>query len=298
MDSPLTPRVSVTSTHYTKSSPSRPHAPLGGSADVFALGVILYIMLSGTVPFGGTSANDKEIYACVINDALHFGDSWASVTNAAKELIAGLVEKDAAKRYTIEEALAHPWVSGDAASDKPIDRALATSLLEFSAKNKFKNAAVRMVADHLTAKDVQALRAAFMKMDTDGSGTLNRSELASALRELGVAEKDPAVFRNMVAAMDADGDGKISWEEFLTATLEAQMVKHQHQIWQTFCELDKDGSEKITIDELRTVLKVESDEVIKKYVEEYDIDKDGMINYEEFLRMLLPKNLKFRVHKA
>lgn len=255
-------------------------------------------MLSGTVPFGGTSGADKEIYAAVINDKLHFDGSWASITNAAKELIAGCLEKDASKRYTIEEALAHPWVSGDAASDKPIDRALVTSLLEYSAKNKFKNAAIRMVADHLTAKDVQSLRAAFMKMDVDGSGTLTRSEMAAALKEIGIADKDPEVFKRMVAEMDADGDGRISWEEFLTASLEAQMVKHQHQIWQTFCELDKDGSEKITIDELRTVLKGESDAVIQKYIEEYDLDHDGMINYEEFLRMLLPKNLKFKVHKA
>jgi len=76
------------------------------------------------------------------------------------------------------------------------------------------------------------------------------------------------------------------------------MVKHQQQIWTAFNELDTDGSGSITVDELRVVLKDEPPEVIEKYIAEYDTDKDGTINYEEFLRMLLPKTLKFRVTKT
>lgn len=253
------------------------------SSDLFALGVILYIMLSGTVPFGDGNRKESEIFKAIEHDPLHFGERWVSITNAAKELIAGLLEKDPAKRYTIEQALEHPWVSGDAASDRPIDRALIDSLLQYNARNKFKRAAVSMVADNLTAKDVQALRAAFMKMDADNSGTLTRGEMVAALKELGVADKDPDVYRKMIEAMDADGDGRISWEEFLHASLEAQMVKHQQQVWDAFCAMDKDGSGTITVDELRAcpLMKDEPPEMIEKYIAEYDIDKDGTINYEE-----------------
>jgi len=255
-------------------------------------------MLSGTVPFGDGTKKETEIFRCIERDPLRFGESWTSITHAAKELIAGLLEKDPAKRYTIEQALDHPWVSGDAASDRPIDRSVVDSLLQYNARNKFKRVAVQMVAENLTAKDVQALRAAFMKMDADNSGFLTRTEMVNALRELGVHDKDPDVFRRMVEAMDVDGDNRISWEEFLHASLEAQMVKHQQQIWEAFCAIDKDGSGSITVDELRVVLKDEPTEVIERYIAEYDIDGDKTISYEEFLRMLLPKNLKFRVHKT
>ncbi len=49
------------------------------------------------------------------------------------------------------------------------------------------------------------------------------------------------------------------------------------------------------VDELKAVMKNESPEKIAKYIEEYDIDKDGTISYEEFMRMLLPKDLKFKI---
>jgi hypothetical protein len=42
-------------------------------------------------------------------------------------------------------------------------------------------------------------------------------------------------------------------------------------------------------EELKKVMKHEPPERIVKYIEEYDLDKDGTINYEEFMRMLLPK---------
>lgn len=62
-------------------------------------------------------------------------------------------------------------------------------------------------------------------------------------------------------------------QEFLHATLEAQLVKHQQQIWQAFNEIDTDGSGTITVDELRKVLKDESAEVVEMYIAEYDTDK-------------------------
>jgi calcium-dependent protein kinase len=270
-------------------------AGYGSAVDNFALGVVLYIMLSGTVPFGDGNRAEKEIYRAIQHDALHFGGGWASITGAAKELISGLLEKDPAKRYTTEQALAHAWVSGDAASDAPIDRAMIEGLLAYNARNHLKRAAVHLVASHLTAKDVQSLRATFMKMDADGSGTITRAEMAEAMRGMGVAERDPSVFKRVIDAVDADGDGRISWEEFLEASLEPQMVKYQQQVWQAFCAMDTDGDGHISIAELKTVLADEPTDKIEKYIAEFDLNKDGNIDYEEFLRMLLPKNIKVRV---
>ena len=41
-----------------------------------------------------------------------------------------------------------------------------------------------------------------------------------------------------------------------------------------------DGDGNITVDELKLVLKEESDEVVQRYIDEFDLNKDGVISYE------------------
>jgi hypothetical protein len=106
---------------------------------------------------------------------------------------------------------------------------------------------------------------------------------------------DAAAVDALMRNMDADGDGRISWEEFLEATAEQQVIHAQNNIWWAFCEYDKDGDGKITTDELRLALRGEPPEAVQAYIDEYDTDGDGTISYEEFIRMLLPKTLNFRL---
>ncbi len=49
-------------------------------------------------------------------------------------------------RYTLDQALAHPWVQGTAASDTPIDQSVVRSMFNFTAKNKFKKEALKLIA--------------------------------------------------------------------------------------------------------------------------------------------------------
>jgi len=180
------------------------------SADVWALGVVLYLLLCGEVPFGHDAQTEQQVYRAIQDKPLRFTSFWNGMSSASRELVSGLLEKDPAKRYTVEQALAHPWVSGDAASDRPIDRALIHSLLNFNAKNKFKDAALKLVAAKLSAHDVQSLRDAFHRIDRDNTGFLTFAEMKVALREAGLPLDEESAARVM-AAVDTDGDNRISW---------------------------------------------------------------------------------------
>lgn len=244
---------------------------------MWSLGVILYLLLSGTVPFGYSAEDEQTVYRAIQRDPLVLGKPFNSISSAARELITGLLEKDPFKRYSLEQALAHPWVTGEAAADTPLDHSLVVSISNFNAKNKFKKQALRLIASALSAAEVQNLRSAFHRVDTDNTGFITYSELARALNELGMTNQEEiqALMHKMVRphshatrtpsmtsklfslsvsrhatrcsestrrqttgmfVQDADGDGKISYNEWLTATIDRQLVNHQQQVWQAFCE--------------------------------------------------------------
>ncbi|CAI5722848.1 unnamed protein product [Peronospora destructor] len=82
------------------------------SVDMWALGIIVYVLLCGCLPFGddgGKIANEKAAQA---KFCLRF-PRWASgLSETAKDLLRQLLEVDSTDRYSADQALAHPWVTG------------------------------------------------------------------------------------------------------------------------------------------------------------------------------------------
>lgn len=73
------------------------------------MGVVLYILLSGKVPFPGES--NKEIIENVLKGEFHFNhDEFKPVSAQAKDLISNLLEKDVEKRYSAADAYNHPMI--------------------------------------------------------------------------------------------------------------------------------------------------------------------------------------------
>jgi myosin-light-chain kinase len=73
------------------------------------MGVVLYILLSGKVPFPGR--NELEIINNVVKGEFHFNhDAFKNVSAECKDLINHLLVKDVIKRYSAEEAYNHKWI--------------------------------------------------------------------------------------------------------------------------------------------------------------------------------------------
>jgi serine/threonine protein kinase len=73
------------------------------------MGVVLYIMLSGKVPFPGR--DEREIIQNVIKGEFHFNhQAFQNVSEECKDLIRKCLVKDTARRITATEALKHNWI--------------------------------------------------------------------------------------------------------------------------------------------------------------------------------------------
>ncbi|KAK9408972.1 death-associated protein kinase 3 [Crotalus adamanteus] len=85
------------------------YEPLGLEADMWSIGVITYILLSGASPFLGETKQETLTNISAVN--YDFDEEYFSNTSElAKDFIRRLLVKDPKKRMTIEQSLEHPWI--------------------------------------------------------------------------------------------------------------------------------------------------------------------------------------------
>ncbi|KAK6938525.1 Protein kinase domain [Dillenia turbinata] len=182
----------------------------------------------------------------------------------------------------------HPWIMDDTvAPDKPLDSAVLTRLKQFSAMNKLKKMALRVIAERLSEEEIGGLKQLFKMIDTDNSGTITFEELKDGLKRVGSKLMESEI-RTLMDAADIDSSGSIDYGEFLAATLHMNKLDREENLVAAFSFFDKDNSGYITIDELQQACRdfglcnAHLDEIIK----EIDQDNDGRIDYSEFAAMM------------
>ncbi|KAF1501515.1 CaM kinase-like vesicle-associated protein, partial [Megadyptes antipodes antipodes] len=119
----------------------------GRPVDCWAIGVIMYILLSGNPPFYEEADeedyenHDKNLFRKILAGDYEFDPPyWDDISQAAKELVTRLMEVEQDQRITAEEAISHEWISGNAASDKNIKDGVCAQIEKNFARAKWKKA--------------------------------------------------------------------------------------------------------------------------------------------------------------
>jgi calcium-dependent protein kinase len=77
--------------------------------DIWALGILLYHMISGQKPFDGD--NLEQVQESIQNSKLKFSSEvWKKVSKECKDLIRNMIVVDYKKRYSAADVLTHPWI--------------------------------------------------------------------------------------------------------------------------------------------------------------------------------------------
>jgi len=268
--------------------------------DVWSCGVILYILLSGSPPFGGD--DDAEIFQSIKSGKIYFDlDEFKGVSNDVKQLILHCCCKDVAKRYSAQQAVNSDWlklqhsergVSREESNDLKCN--LIAKFKNFGSANRFQKAARHIIAHHLSDDVLRKLQNQFCSMDKDNNGELTLDELKDGCREMGILDtKDIGA---LFESIDADHSGTVSYSEFLAATMDAKQFMKREVYWEAFRVFDLDQNGRITTSEFEQIMQNDGADLnlpagtsakeIAAMFKEADADGDGEIDFQEFCQMM------------
>mmetsp|Transcript_22886 Transcript_22886/g.47475 ORF Transcript_22886/g.47475 Transcript_22886/m.47475 type:complete len:520 (-) Transcript_22886:80-1639(-) len=220
----------------------------GLSVDMWSIGVITYILLGGYPPFHDD--NQAVLYRKIKEGNFDFHpEYWDPVSKEAKNLIKSMLTVNVKDRLTAKNALDDPWINMSDVELQSHDlNGTLDEIKKFNARRKLKGTIKAVMAMTKMKRLIESLTQASKQIDREnGVGASN--DLASLLSDEQVAE-----FKGEFNKFDENGDGTITTEEL--SVVMNNLGQHP------------------------------TEQQLKDMVEEVDIDKNGTIEFGEFIVMM------------
>lgn len=237
--------------------------------DIWSLGVILYILLSGYPPFFAPSNRQKQ--QMILNGQFSFDEkTWKNISSSAKQLISSLLEVDPNMRPTAQEIVEHPWVRGELAKEEEMDAEIVSRLQSFNARRKFRAAAMASVLSSSFS-----LRTKKLKKLVGSSYDLKPEEL----------ENLSHIFKKI--CKNGENATLLEFEEVLKAMEMTSLVPLAGRIFDLF-DNNRDGTVDMReiIGGFSSLKYSQGDDALRLCFQLYDTDRSGCISKEEVASML------------
>lgn len=243
--------------------------------DVWAVGVIFYMLLGGAPPF--TGLNTQDVFDKVKLAQVNVKRLGRPIADDCRDLLCGMICKDYEARWTAEAALRCAWMSR---TMQPFEfgakrgsalrstvkagnyggnaQQIGTTLKNYSQASGIEKAVLNAIASQLSREALADLEQAFLQMDLNNDGTLNISEFMEGMKRSGVViEINDAV--TIFNGIDSDGSGCIDYSEFVAAMMDSTRAGKEDACYKAFQLFDLDGNGTIERKELKKLL--QNDEV-------------------------------------
>ena len=147
--------------------------------------------------------------------------------------------------------------------------------------------------DDLPKNKIDEYKKIFNSHSKDQDGSVNTSELANIFKSINIDASDEEI-KEIIQKLDLENKKEINYEEFLTIINQKDKdVDEAEEVLKAVKVFDKEGNGLININELKDIMlnigNNWSEDELNEMLGEADIDMDGYINYEEFVRTMMSK---------
>jgi calcium-dependent protein kinase len=252
------------------------------SCDYFACGCIMFLAVSGVLPFDPDDQGPKRF-------KYQFAPVWASISQEAVALVTGLLHMQMSKRMTAQKGLQDPWLLTcvPPPPDEPLTPEILERLAKFRSANRFRQAALSVVASMLGDSQVATCRRLFMCLDVTGDGLISLQELVDKIGE----EKAQEIMKdNTTTGRTGKQNRKkdFTYLEFIAATFDRKKCLTQAVCKVAFSSFDRNKDGSISMGELvgGRLLGHLTAEEINLTLQDLDKNGDQEIDFREFRGMM------------
>ena len=285
--------------------------------DVWAIGVITYLLLSGEPPFGGCGGPETllQVRDNILRGSFKFEpkEVWRPVSKEAKNFIKSLLVVDPLKRPTAQQAKESKWLkmcssvhnTATGGEDSTINPNVVKALVGFREYSDMRKLLCEVLSFTLLPEQIQGLRKEFEKYDKEGTGEISLTTLKTVLignastgKLGGLTEAEVEdIFHAMRVRKD---ETTIHWHDFIAAGL-SQCAVDDRNLRLAFGRLDQKGNGYISFENVLDLLGADTfgneDQMLQMWGGE-----TSMISYDDFVLIMkgqaLTKSGRFDIQQA